>query len=45
MTSLRDTQNYIRAAEGGYGIFELPPYIVDKDIKQWRRLINWIEAK
>ena len=45
VTSLRDTQNYIRAAEGGYGIFELPPYIVEKDIEQWRKLINWVEAK
>ena len=45
VTSLRDTQNYIRAAEGGYGIFELPPYVVEKDINQWRKLINWVEGK
>ena len=45
ITSLRDTQNYIRAAEGGFGVFELPPYLAEKDIDQWRPLINWIEQK
>ncbi len=44
ISSLRDTQNYIRAAEGGFGVFELPPYQAEKDIEQWRPLINWIEA-
>lgn len=44
VTSLRDTQNYIRSAEGGFGIFELPPYLVEKDIEQWRKLINWVES-
>ncbi len=45
ITSLRDTQNYIRAAEGGFGVFELPPYLAEKDIDQWRPLINWVEQK
>lgn len=39
----RETQNYIRAAAGGRGIFEMPPYQVNKDIEQWRPLIRWIE--
>ena len=43
ITHLRDTQNYIKAADGGYGIFEMSPYQVDKDIEQWRPLIEWIE--
>ena len=45
VSNIRDTQNYIRAAEGGFGIFEMPPYLVAKDIEQWRPVINWIEAK
>ena len=45
VTNLRDTQNYIRAAEGGLGVFEMPPYLAEKDIEQWRGMINWIEAK
>ena len=40
---LRDTQNYIRAAEGGRGIFEMAPYLVDRDIETWRPLITWVE--
>ncbi len=40
---LRDTQNYIRAADGGHGIFEMAPYLVDRDIETWRSLIKWVE--
>ena len=43
VSCLRDTQNYIRSAESGLGIFEMPPYLVEKDIEQWRSIINWIE--
>ena len=43
ITHLRDAQNYIRAAAAGYGIFEMSPYQVDKDIEQWRPLIRWVE--
>lgn len=45
VTHLRDAQNYIHAADDGYGIFEMSPYQVDKDIEQWRPLIEWIEKK
>lgn len=40
---LRDTQNYIRAADRGMGVFEMAPYLVDKDMENWKPLINWIE--
>lgn len=45
VTSLRDSQNYVRAAERGSGIFEMGPAAVAKDLEQWRPLINWIEGK
>ena len=45
ITHLRDTQNYIRAAAAGHGIFEMSPYQVDQDIEQWRSLIKWIEGR
>ena len=45
VTSLRETQNYVRAAEQGIGIFEMIPSRVDRDVEQWRPLINWIEGK
>ena len=43
ITHLRDSQNYIRAADKGIGIFEMAPSQVDRDIEQWRPLIKWIE--
>lgn len=43
VTSLRDTQHYIRAAQQGLGIFELAPYEVKRDIAQWRPLLDWLD--
>lgn len=45
VTSLRDSQNYVRSAARGMGIFEMGPAAVAKDLEQWRPLINWIEGK
>jgi chromosome partitioning protein len=42
---LRDTQNYIRAAERGLGIFEMAPSMVEQDIKQWGPLLRWLNSK
>ncbi|MDD9821759.1 MAG: AAA family ATPase [Gammaproteobacteria bacterium] len=44
LAHLRDSQNYIRAAEAGHGIFEMPPYQAEEDAEQWRALIGWVEA-
>lgn len=44
LTSLRDTQNYIRAAEQGLGIFELPAYEVRCDLEQWQPLLEWLAS-
>lgn len=44
LAHLRDSQNYIRAAEAGHGIFEMPPYVADDDVEQWRGLIEWVEG-
>jgi chromosome partitioning protein len=44
VTSLRETQNYVRAADQGIGIFEMIPSMVGQDVEQWRPLINWIEG-
>ena len=45
IATLRDTQNYIRAAENGLGIFEMPPSQVDKDLEQWEKLTRWLRSK
>ncbi len=42
---LRETQNYVRAAERGLGIFELAPYAVRKDLDQWEPIIRWLNSK
>jgi chromosome partitioning protein len=43
IASLRDTQNYIHAAEQGLGIFDMPWYLVEHDIEQWKPLTRWLE--
>lgn len=45
LTSLRDTQNYIRAAERGLSIFELPPYLGAHDVEQWEPILKWLRSK
>jgi chromosome partitioning protein len=42
---LRDTQNYVQAAAHGMSIFELPPSRVEKDVEQWRPLLDWISHR
>ena len=44
IATLRDTQQYVRAAEAGRGIFEVKPASrVSQDRKQWQPVIDWIE--
>ncbi len=45
ISALRETQNYVRAAERGLGIFELAPYLVRKDIDQWDPIVRWLNSK
>lgn len=43
LTHLRESQNYIRAAETGLGIFELAPSQVALDVVQWDPVIEWLQ--
>ncbi len=45
VTTLRDSQNYIRAAQRGVGIFELAPSSVEIDQEQWKPLLRWLRSK
>jgi chromosome partitioning protein len=45
ITHLRESQNYIRAAEQGLGIFELAPSLVYKDVVLWDALFDWIKLR
>lgn len=41
--ALRNSQNYIKAADSGVGIFEMPLSEVKKDMQEWEPIIRWLE--
>lgn len=45
IATLRDTQNYIYAAEQGCGIFDLSPALTRQDVQSWQPLLAWIESR
>lgn len=45
LSHLRDSMNYIRAAEKGLGIFEFAPYSTQADRDQWAPIIKWLNSK
>lgn len=45
VAALRDTQNYIRAADRGLGIFEMAPSLVWQDLEQWEELTDWLKSR
>jgi len=44
LTSLRDTQNYVKTIEAGSSIFEKNPKLMAQDIQSWGPIVNWLEA-
>ena len=42
VATLRDSQNYIRAAETGLGIHEMKDTLVHDDTQAWEPLIGWL---
>ena len=45
VATLRDTQNYVRSAEAGVGIYEMPRWQVQQDLEQWAKLTAWLDGK
>ena len=45
LTYLRDTQTYVQASGAGMTIFDLPPSRAERDLEQWRAIIEWAEAE
>lgn len=45
VATLRDSQNYVRAAEQGVGIHEMKPYLVREDLGHWETLLAWLEPE
>ncbi len=41
---LRDTQLYVQAAAQGATLFDLTPARAEKDLEQWRSIIDWVGA-
>ena len=44
ITTLRDTQNYVHAAERGIGIHELWDRRAEGDKLQWQPILEWLEG-
>jgi len=45
VATLRDSQNYVRAAELGVGLHEMKRYTVEQDLADWQPLLAWLKAK
>jgi chromosome partitioning protein len=45
ITTLRDSQAYIRSAETGFGVFEMKPAGVREDLEQWLPLVGWLAQR
>ncbi len=39
---LRNTQVYVTAAEQGLSLFDMRPSLVEQEIAQWKRLLQWV---
>lgn len=46
ITTLRDSQNYVRCAEEGLGLFELKAESrITPDLESWLPIIEWVESR
>jgi len=45
IATIRDSQNYVRAAEQGVGVHEMKAYLVKEDMTQWETLLAWLEPE
>ena len=41
---LRDTQNYVQLAARGLTLWDLNPSRVERDLEQWRPIVQWLES-
>jgi chromosome partitioning protein len=44
IATLRDTQNYVRSAEIGMGVCEMPRWQVQQELPQWQQILAWLSA-
>lgn len=41
---LREAQLYVNAAFEGKSLFDLPPYLAERELEQWQYLLSWLDA-
>ncbi|HYL03065.1 MAG TPA: ParA family protein [Steroidobacteraceae bacterium] len=45
VATIRDSQNYVRAAELGIGVHEMKSYVAQDDVVQWVPLVAWLNGE
>jgi chromosome partitioning protein len=45
VATLRDAQNYVRSAETGLGIHEMPEWQVRQDLASWEPITRWLQER
>jgi chromosome partitioning protein len=45
VATLRDAQNYVRSAETGLGIHEMPQWQVRQDLDSWEPITRWLQDR
>lgn len=41
---LRESQNYVKAADRGLGVHELKGQASDRDLEDWNQIVNWLDS-
>jgi chromosome partitioning protein len=44
IATLRDAQSYVRSAEVGIGVCEMPRWQVQQELPQWQQILSWLAA-
>ncbi len=45
IATLRDSQNYVQAADRGIGVYEMPDYKARQDIEDFAPVIGWLDRR
>jgi chromosome partitioning protein len=45
IATLRDAQIYVRSAETGLGVYEMPRWQVQQDLPQWEQILSWLAGR
>jgi len=45
IATLRDAQVYVRSAETGLGVYEMPRWQVRQDLPQWEQILSWLAGR